>query len=75
MSENVRCPMCGKRARWMGCVGCGDDSGTLVCQSCGATIPGMTLGEIDRRWTDAGVEKPNIPPRGVVARAPSDSRR
>ncbi|MBM4356063.1 MAG: hypothetical protein FJ109_20115 [Deltaproteobacteria bacterium] len=46
MSENVKCPACGKQARWMGCVGCGDDSGTLVCQACGVAIPGVTLGEL-----------------------------
>ena len=45
MSELIRCPMCGKQATWLGCIGCGDDLGTSVCKNCGATIPGASLGQ------------------------------
>jgi transcription elongation factor Elf1 len=48
MSENVKCPACGKQAQWLGCAGCGDDMGTVVCRACGATMPGIPLSELAR---------------------------
>jgi len=48
MSENVKCPACGKQAQWFGCAGCGDDMGTVVCKACGAAIPGIPLSELAR---------------------------
>jgi len=52
---NVTCPICKKPAAWMGCAGCGDDFGTLVCRHCGATMPGVCLSDLPKR-TDS--EKP-----------------
>jgi len=43
---NVTCPICKKPAEWMGCAGCGDDFGTLVCRHCGATMPGISLADL-----------------------------
>jgi hypothetical protein len=48
MSENVKCPVCGKAAQWYGCSGCGDDSGTTVCKKCGAVIQGIPLSTLER---------------------------
>jgi hypothetical protein len=48
MSENVKCPVCGKQAQWFGCSGCGDDMGTVVCKACGGTMPGIPLSELGR---------------------------
>jgi len=48
MSENVKCPACGKQAQWFGCGSCGDDIGTTVCRNCSATIPGIPLSELAR---------------------------
>jgi predicted amidophosphoribosyltransferase len=63
MSENVKCPVCGKPAQWYGCSGCGDDMGTAVCKSCGATMPGIPLSELVR---STGSEPPPNVERCVV---------
>ena len=47
MSEQVKCPVCGKQAQWIGCAGCGDDIGTVSCPACGA-MPGVCLSELER---------------------------
>ena len=46
MQITVTCPECGGSASFVGCVGCGDDLGTLICRECGLTMPGVSLGEI-----------------------------
>jgi hypothetical protein len=46
MNVNVLCPMCKGQAEWIGCSGCGDDMGTVVCRCCGATMPGVSLGDL-----------------------------
>ncbi|MFH1531076.1 MAG: hypothetical protein ABIK09_10135 [Pseudomonadota bacterium] len=52
MNASVQCPMCGRPAEWVGCAGCGDDMGSVVCRSCGATIPGIQLSELVRCSTE-----------------------
>ena len=52
---NVTCPICLQSAEWVGCAGCGDDFGTLVCRHCGATMPGVCLSDLPKK-TDS--EKP-----------------
>ncbi|GEM_PF-2910316 len=47
MSEQVKCPVCGKQAQWIGCYGCGDDIGTVSCGTFGA-MPGVCLSELER---------------------------
>ena len=65
MNENVLCPMCRGQAEWIGCSGCGDDMGTVVCRCCGATMPGFPLGELTR---STGMEPVVIPVRGQCKR-------
>jgi len=48
MNENVVCPNCRGQAEWIGCSGCGDDMGTVVCRSCGLTMPGIPLSQLSR---------------------------
>ena len=47
MEANVKCPVCGAPARWVGCAGCGDDYGSVVCKACG-TMPGVCLSDLER---------------------------
>ena len=48
MNQNVVCPQCRGQAEWIGCSGCGDDMGTVVCRCCGVTMPGIPLSELTR---------------------------
>jgi hypothetical protein len=53
---NVSCPICKKQAEWLGCAGCGDDIGALVCRNCGATLPGVCLSDLSKRTSPATPE-------------------
>jgi len=52
---NVTCPICKKPADLVGCAGCGDDFGTLVCRHCGTAMPGVCLSDLPMR---TGPENP-----------------
>jgi len=58
MNVNVLCPMCNGQAEWVGCSGCGDDMGTVVCRECGATMPGFPLSQL----TQSGGTSPEAEP-------------